>query len=150
MDGFVDDCFSHAAEVFLKKPDNTVRPPPRMLDPSTLEKVFSRETVSGSRGHFICYKILYNDSRLRGYPFIGIENENPRMTALIKSKLLLRPEAPPPGFEKNLTAKRAGNINGIISTTRIHHDNLLCKGNTFQTGRQIFGFVMRYDRYGKG
>ena len=79
-----------------------------MFDPAALEIVLAGKAESGFPNGGICYKCFYSLRRFLGNALIGIQHQNPWLTAFVNRQLFLRPESQP-AFFVNFAAKFGGN-----------------------------------------
>ena len=146
-DGLMDGRLRQAAPAFPEEPDYAIRPPSGVSNPALLKKILSWKAVTGGSAMGAGDDLDDGAGRFGRDTLIGVQNENPILTALIDRKLLLRTETTPRLLE-NITAEIGRDPLRPIRTPGIHKDDLTGKCNAPQTTGQVLLLVARNDRDG--
>ena len=146
-DGFMDGRLRQAAPPFLEEPDHVIRPPSGVPNPAVLKKILSWKAVTGGNKVGAGNDLFDRVGRFGRDTLIGVQDEDPILTALIDRKLLLWTETTPRLVE-NITAEIGRDPLRPIRTPGIHKDDLTGKCNAPQTTGQVLLFIARNDRDG--
>src|SRR5229473_2196092 len=118
-----------------------------VLEPPTQKAVAARNSVDEAARRLE----LRDDSlaQLGAQAFVGINAQYPLVARSVDGELLLRAE-PEPFFPDDASAVTGRELDRVVRRARVHHDDLLGKGDTRKAALQLAGGVAGDDRYGQG
>ena len=135
-----------AAPSAVDQPNHAIRPPSAVSDPATVQIVLAFKAVT-AYSRITSGQFTFNERRCGfRYPLVSVDDEHPLVSTLIDRELLLV-RVPAPLLNQYPGTEGLRDPDRFIHTARIHDHDLVTKGESAQTIRKPFRFVLRNNRH---